>query len=111
MDIKTPEPQRDEAETVKSDDAVFSDLNMQSLKGFFGVDEPSTSEQKMLADIYRYVSGDSGTDMASILSYLHGLKGKLGITPIGVTRIQHTYQYLKVLAGIRELEEEKKRLE
>lgn len=88
----------------------ITEANVRSLQGYFGVEDASDSDMNMLSEIYRIVAGDGHTDMAGVLSYLHRIKGDLGPTPLGVSRLHHVYNYLKISYDIHNLEEKRRSL-
>jgi hypothetical protein len=107
------EPRRD-LESQEVPDAppiAHSELNLQSLRGFFGIEIPTPEEMKMLNDIYRMSVGDDMHEMVDVLLYLRGVEKKIGATPLGEKRVQRVYNYLKLMDSMSGLEKQRQQYE
>lgn len=111
MDKIEPRQEQEVAEVADAPAINHNEANIRSLQGYFGVEAPSTDQDKKLADIYRMATGDEMYDMEQILLFLRGIEQKLGATPIGETRLNRVYNYLRLMDSMRVLEAKKQMYE
>lgn len=114
MDIIEPKQQEEkepnDTQNQPSSDS-FRNLNFLSLKGFFGIENPSVEEEEAMNWIYDKFEKAGATNMSEILIALKEIENKIGIQPLGVGRLIGIKNYLKLNAQIAELEEQKRAME
>lgn len=112
MDTIAPQPEQAEHEFVNSGVTVVKpgDATVASLKGYFGIIEPDSKEREMLNKIYELVASDA-TEMIEVLLYLKQIENKIGMVPLGKTRLEHVYQYISVLGSIHKMNKVKEQYE
>lgn len=82
------------------------DANFVSLKGFFGLDNPSTDEIDALNFIYDFFESRADS-MGDMLIQIRQIEGRVGVAPLGVNRAAHLKNYLKTLKGIEDLNKQR----
>ena len=82
------------------------DINYLQLQNFFGVEAPDGSEIDTMNDIYSMLEGSSET-FTDMLLAIRNIEMKMGAPNLGVSRISHLHQYLKIDATISNLEKQK----
>ena len=82
------------------------DINYLQLQNFFGVDSPDGGEIDTMNDIYGMLEGSSET-FTDMLLTIRNIEMKMGAPTLGVSRISHLHQYLKIDATITNLEKQK----
>jgi hypothetical protein len=63
------------------------------LRDFLGADE---ADKNVVTDIYKMIDGGRGLDITDILWGINNVESKIGTPPLGVSRIQHLYNYLMI---------------
>jgi hypothetical protein len=87
------------------------DLNMLALKGYFGIEHPTSTEEEKLSNIYQLVTGGEVHEMARVLLFLRHTENKLGMAPLGTSRLDNVLQYLTVQGKINEMNAYKETME
>jgi hypothetical protein len=111
MDKIEPRKDLESEELHESPPIAHSELNIQSLRGYFGIEIPTPEELKMLNEIYRMAVGDDKHEMVDVLLYLRGVEKKIGATPLGEKRMQRVYNYLKLMDSMSGLEKQREQYE
>lgn len=81
-----------------------TDLSMMKLEGFFGVQNPNTQDSKALSEISRMIGVRDDVDM---LWEIKHIENRIGTPPIGMTRLQHVYNFISINSQIQGLEKER----
>jgi len=111
MDIITPaapEPEvtvdvtRDERSANSGVNVAINQLQVQS---YFGIQE-GTEEQKVLVDLMRILNGES-KEIGDLLWEIKSLESRLGTPPLGMSRLRHLFNYVKVNTELKKLEKER----
>ena len=87
------------------------EVNLISLRGYFGLDAKDSYHDKSLQFIYNSLSESGVRDMSEMLLYIKDMERRLGPTPLGENRLVHVKNYLKVLMQIGNLEKIKETYE
>lgn len=87
------------------------DLNFISLQGFLGINNPTTEEKDGMNYIIEFFSQNGAKNMSDILLSIKGIENRLGITPIGQSRISALKNYLKISSTIAELKRQQEAME
>jgi hypothetical protein len=111
MDRIEPREDLEKEELHDAPPIVHSELNIQSLRGYFGIEVPTTEELKTLNEIYRMAVGDETHEMVDILLYLRGVENKIGAAPLGEKRMQRVYNYMKLMESMSGLEKQRAQYE
>lgn len=107
------QPEIHETQELTQGESAFSqsELNVAALKSYFSIDNPTSSEVEKLNKVYELVSGEEVHDMTSVLLFLRDTENKLGMAPLGTSRLSHLLQYLTVQAQIQKMSQYKQALE
>ena len=73
-------------------------INMSKLQEFLGISHPDYKEINVLNNLYNYFSKKGADSMDEVFMEINFIEQKLGSVPIGQTRLQHLWNYLKVLS-------------
>jgi len=76
------------------------------LEGFFGIQNPNGEEQKALGEITRLLDGNN-MDVVDFLWEIKHTENRIGTPPLGTSRLQHVYNFIKINAQITDLERER----
>lgn len=99
--VNKPIVQRDEAATPDDLTGRAEDLTFLQLKDFFGVE--GTDSRETILDIARLVDGGKGLDIVDIMWEIKNLEGRIGAPPLGMSRLQHLYNFVKIDSQISKL--------
>ena len=80
-------------------------LARMKLDGYFGIQSPTTQDDKSLSEIVRILDGDK-IDPVDFLWQLKSIEDRIGTPPLGVSRLQHVYNFIRIGAQIGELRKE-----
>lgn len=107
------EPAVEETHDVAYGDSISPqrDTNMLALKGYFGIEHPTASEEEKLTKVYELVTGGEIHEMARVLLFLRHTENKLGMVPLGMSRLDNLLNYLTVQGKIQEMAAYKQMLE
>jgi hypothetical protein len=100
------EPVKSEVQDIQAPDAVTThteDIAYLQLKGFFGVE---TGNQDTIRQIYDFIDGGRNLDIASIMWEIKNLESRIGVPPLGMSRLQHLTNYIKIESQIRSLQKQ-----
>ena len=81
-------------------------INDTQLQGFFGIQTPNNGEQKTLDEITRLLDGNS-MDSVDFLWTIKNTENRIGTPPLGTSRLQHVYNFIKINSQIVDLERER----
>ena len=73
---------------------------------FFGVQTPNQVESDILNDMVRLLDGDN-KDPIDFLWEIKNLENRIGTPPLGVSRMQHIHNFVKLNSQINKLERER----
>lgn len=76
------------------------------LEGFFGNNSLSQQDQQNIGELVRILDGDN-KDPVDFLWEINQIEGRIGMPPLGVSRIQHLYNYVRLSSQINKLEKER----
>lgn len=78
----------------------LAELSKVQLQGFFGLTEMSPAESKMLSELNTLI----GKQDAELLWEIRSIESRIGTPPLGMTRLQHVYNYFNIQRQITQLE-------
>lgn len=107
------EPAAGNEQELVDGESIFpqKDTNVLALKGYFGIEHPTTAQEQKLVQLYELVTGGELHDMAQVLLFLRHTENKLGMTPLGTSRLDHVFQYLNIVGKIQDMTSYKELLE
>lgn len=79
----------------------LAEVGKVQLKGFFGLNDATPTEAKMLDELSVILSGKQDADL---LWEVRNIESRIGTPPLGMSRIQHVYNYLSIQNQIKQLE-------
>lgn len=79
------------------------DVASQQLAGYFSINNPSGTDAEQIAEIGR-ILGFSMENPAQLLWQMRNLESRIGAPQLGMSRLQHVYNYIKLDSQIRDLE-------
>ena len=85
---------------------MAGDIHAVQLQGFFGIANPDTAESTNLSEITRMLEGNS-KDAVDFLWEIKNVENRIGTPPLGVSRLQHIFNFIKIDSQIKGLEKEK----
>lgn len=88
-----------------------NEVNLISLKGYFGGQEQSLEDSEAIGFIYEFFSKIGTTEMGQILMAVRNIEARIGPATIDTTRAQAVYRYLKIQSDISFLTEQAKGME
>ncbi len=99
---------------VKDDFAPYVD--MFKLQQYFGFDYdkgniPSYKQQQIINGIYEFFDKRKLSSMNQVYKEINLIERKIGLVPLGQTRLNHLWNYIKVLGQLGEYEELRKSYE
>ena len=103
--IAQPEPMPDIAPSAELA-GHGADIVGMKLQGYFGTQNPSGEEQKSLDEITRLLDGNS-KDTVDFLWEIKNVENRIGTPPLGMSRLQHVYNFIKINSQILKLERER----
>jgi len=109
--IEPEQPQQEASYNEEGSIQQQRNMNFLALKGYFGKENISAKEEDQLNTIYDLVTGGDMREMGGVLLFLRSVENKLGVAPLGESRISQVYNYLTVLGSIQDLTAEKAALE
>jgi hypothetical protein len=106
MDILQPKIQEQEPaeNTLPGSSPVANQPDLSPLKGYFNTDNPDIDEERALIYINNYFSKNGTESVVQMLTALKEINMRMGMTPLGESRLKATYNYIKVLSQISDLE-------
>ena len=72
---------------------------------YLGINAPSEQQDKMMDEMVRVLDGDAH-DPIDFLWQLKQLENRIGTPPLGVTRMQHLYNFVKLNAQMSNIRKE-----
>ena len=66
---------------------------------------PDGTQEKNLSEIVRIMGGDS-TDPVDFLMNVKNIENRIGAPPLGVSRLQHVYNFIRIEGQIGALRKE-----
>ena len=100
-----PEPTPD-APIATEQTGMSGDIHAVKLQGFFGIANPDTAESTNLSEITRMLDGNS-KDAVDFLWEIKNVENRIGTPPLGVSRRQHIFNFIKINSQIKGLEKER----
>lgn len=97
MDIIEPVEQKEIPDTPTPDTNLLPSESpmFASIQGLFGIQSPSSQEKDMLNTIYEALRTDDNTE-ASMLWKIKQVESRIGLPPIGVSRLTHLFNYIRM---------------
>lgn len=95
MDViepQVPESRPDTPQYAESN-TLGKDPRAISLESYFDVVHPNTKEQEVVSDMIRMIGAE---DQADMLYTLQQLEAQAGYPPLGVSRMQHLHNFVKL---------------
>ncbi len=86
-------------------------LNRIKLQQFFNFSKPSLREEDILNSLYDYFEKQGLLSMDEVFMAINQMEQKLGATPLGQSRINQLWNYVKVLSQIQHYEKFKQSFE
>jgi len=103
--VAQPEPMADIPQSAEQT-GIGMDIHAMKLEGFFGIQNPSSEEQKSLSEMTRLLNGNN-MDVVDFLWEVKNVENRIGTPPLGMSRLQHTYNFIKINSQILDLEKER----
>jgi hypothetical protein len=102
------EPVEKAPEIAPKDEMTGKAIEFQAMKvqSFFGVTEPTPAEAKILSEIVRVLGGDT-KEPGDLLWEIKNIESRIGTPPLGMSRLQHVYNFLSINSQIAKLEKER----
>ncbi len=101
--IAAPEPRPDNLAASELAGKSF-DITEMKMKGYFGANNPTTEESKFLSEIARNLGTGDDVDL---LWEIKNLENRIGTPPLGMSRLQHVYNFMRINSQIQGLERER----
>ena len=104
MEVLEPNTQEEPGDDARppSPDS-YRDMNFISLKGYFGIDNPTVEEEDAMNWIYEQFEKMGPVNMAEILLSLREVERRISI-PIDVGRLKAVRNFLKINSHIADLQ-------
>ena len=101
-------PQEETPETPAPTEVAdqAADLNRMKMEGFFGVQNPNGQESQYISELSRML-GVGQRDIVDVLWDIKQTEHRIGTPPLGMSRLQHLYNYIKINSQITSLEKER----
>ena len=80
-------------------------INLIKLQDFFGLWAPTFKEKELLNNIYTFFNKQNFKDLNDVYKEINKVEQKIGTPPLGLTRMGHIWNYLKVLSQISQYED------
>jgi hypothetical protein len=100
--IKPAEPTQQQPEGEHTGAINTADTNTIALQGYFG-GTPSVEEKDQLGFIYKFFEANGARSMPDILLSIKQIESKLGVVPMGESRVTQVFKYLKIQQDIAKL--------
>lgn len=81
-----------------------ADIEMMKLERYFGLANPSSEEAKFLNEL-RHIY--QNPDIVEMLWEIKQTENRIGTPPLGMSRLQHLYNFSKINHQIKQLERER----
>lgn len=103
--INTPEvaPITQETSTPDEMTGKLAEISRIQLQGFFGLNDATPAESKMLSEITNMI----GKQDAELLWEIRNIENRIGVPPIGMSRLQHVYNFFTISNQIKKLESQR----
>lgn len=110
------QPKVSETEAVANEIApkatsTDSDMGLLYLQGVFDITLPAQVQKEQLKWIYDFYEKQGVSDINDVMYDIQDIRNRIGSPPFGVSVLSHTYQYLKVLSQMTQLEKIKQGFE
>ena len=79
----------------------LAEVSKIQIQSFFGLTEMSPAEGKMLSELTTLLDGKQDADL---LWEIRNIENRIGTPPLGMSRLQHVYNYLTIQKQITQLE-------
>lgn len=79
----------------------LAEVSKIQIQSFFGLTEMSPAESKMLSEMSTLLDGKQDADL---LWEIRNIENRIGTPPLGMSRLQHVYNYLTIQKQITQLE-------
>jgi hypothetical protein len=79
----------------------LAEVSKIQIQGFFGLNDLSPAESKMLSEMSTLFNGKQDADL---LWEIRNIENRIGTPPLGMSRLQHVYNYLNIQKQITQLE-------
>lgn len=79
----------------------LAEISKIQIQSFFGINEMSPAESKMLSEMSTLMEGKQDADL---LWEIRNIENRIGTPPLGMSRLQHVYNYLTIQRQINQLE-------
>lgn len=103
--ISAPAPKPEHSNPTEPQGDVPSVAKIKAQE-FFGIHNPNQVEADIMHELVRIMDGDN-KDPIDFLWDIKQVENRIGTPPLGVSRIQHLYNYVKLNAQIHKLEQER----
>jgi hypothetical protein len=104
----TPVPVEISSDQSLKDELTGKAIELQAMKvqSFFGLEQPTQAESKSMSEIIRILDGQN-KEVADLLWEIKNLESRIGTPPLGMSRLQHVYNFLAINSQIKKLEKER----
>lgn len=92
--------ERNETPQYAATQSLGKDPQEMSVESYFQLHHPNTKDTETMKDLIRVVGAEHQTDL---LFTLQQLEARAGNPPLGVSRLQHLYNYAKLNAQMQSL--------
>lgn len=101
--INSTETQTEIPDGISPDElsAKLAEVSKIQIQGFFGLSDMTPAESKMLNEMSSLLEGKQD---AELLWEIKNIENRIGVPPLGMSRIQHVYNYLSIQRQINQLE-------
>lgn len=104
MDIIEPvAPKTVTEESILTGEGRSVDVASQQLNSYFDINSPNQEEANMISELANML-GFNIDDPTEMLWKVRSLETRLGTPKIGISRLQHIYNYMKIDSQIKGLE-------
>lgn len=105
MEVITPQEAVTKPEMVMSNEPLrpAHESNYLRLQGYLGVDNPDSAQKDKLNYIYDNIASTEDTE-AALLWKINQLESRIGVPPLGVSRVDHIMGFLKLHSQMQTLQ-------
>ena len=79
----------------------LAEVSKIQIQSFFGLNEMTPAESKMLSEMSTLLGDKQDADL---LWEIRNIENRIGTAPLGMSRLQHVYNYLTIQKQITQLE-------
>lgn len=101
--INNPESTQVIADGINPEELAgkLAEVSKIQLQGFFGLSDMTPSESKMLSEMSTLLDNKQDADL---LWEIRNIENRIGTPPLGMSRLQHVFNYLNIQRQITQLE-------